>query len=760
MTRYIGNHIRYAVVTDVNYDQGIMKTVWLDNNADDGQEIPIPHPAPGRGEGIYFGVRRGSVVALAISAYERYVPVAIMPTRGFYANVPDLPDSSFEDVGFPSISEGDVVLQGMTGGKAALYSEGEMLFENAFGEGMLIGGDPDRADRCAIIHAPPAEYRISQGGLRAAGIVRRDLRPDEDDLDVAAADPLHDLRFENVLEEVGRDPSKEISLSTRNSGSSGGDENADPADQFRNPPFIEKREILHEFGTEWFVGGQDFEEELLLGKRNQIPTRISEDRRERRTNVLSLSHAYPNELMETVEGTLVDLFGNLLDGNRHVLPRPPDKKEKEWLAAALENARHTIVFHREINSRKGWGYRNGGLEAFRHEPNSKVPADSSNNTRDRSRWFIDVDKEGLTKVNIPASSETGTVPVLARYENSSTVEVDDKGNALKKGRKDDDTLALFRPAPEKGKERRDIFLDQFGPGGIEVVSDDEKGGKGDPVPPNRLGGEKTSWIERGDKILQGTLPGTVQAGTAFHDITRTAGKLLSSSINRSSTDAVSASPPAAVPDDPAVHSKVNRTVPGKRTGSVALDAAGRPSGAPNAGGRSLHANLDGSLELSIGANTVDRVSWIMDTAGGLVARIGRDRLGRSAILHMDGTLAMEVGGFDFIGQSSGDKVDTRFVGGGKSRTQSLPKDQGVFKAGKVVIRVRRGTASGPDPAGADQLIIVDENGISLEATGRLNLTSSGDMTLKSKSRVIIDAPQIQLYEDLARFVIKNGNPVI
>ena len=41
--------------------------------------------------------------------------------------------------------------------------------------------------------------------------------------------------------------------------------------------------------------------------------------------------------------------------------------------------------------------------------------------RQRSRFFIDIDKEGQFKLNVPASSEKGNVPILTRYENYSTI---------------------------------------------------------------------------------------------------------------------------------------------------------------------------------------------------------------------------------------------------------------------------------------------------------------------------------------------------
>jgi hypothetical protein len=359
-----------------------------------------------------------------------------------------------------------------------------------------------------------------------------------------------------------------------------------------------------------------------------------------------------------------------------------------------------------------------------------------------------VDKEGLTKINIPASSETGNVPCLARYETSSVVGVDSNGKAGPAGRNGvDDPKRLFRSDLGAGPQRQDVFLDQFGPGGIAVRRVESRSSQNaDLSPDNRLADYPTSYIEgEQDEGQWAELPPKIQSGTAFHSIVRTAAKLLTSSLNQVSYDTVNKDAEPPEEDGPALNSQVIQSFLASAGTPVRLDKAGRPKNYPNAGGRSLHANLDGSVELSVGANTVDRLSWVMDTAGGIVARIGRDRYGRSAIVHMDGSLAMEVGGYDFVGPEADIAADRRF----SNRTETLAKDKNVFRAGKVVIRVRRADASGagPDTDGdnLDQVIIVDENGVSVQATGQLSLRSTMDMVLQSGGQIILDGKAIKFY---------------
>jgi hypothetical protein len=479
-----------------------------------------------------------------------------------------------------------------------------------------------------------------------------------------------------------------------------------------------------------------------------LPGRIPSNRRERRSNVLSLSLLCPNELMEAVDGTLVDVFGNLLDINRGIILPPTGKDPKVLLESLMENARHTVALHREINTRKGWTYTGSSIPDLIEIPD---PSKSADNARDRSRWFVDVDKEGLTKLNVPATSETGNIPCLVRYESSSAVEVED-GSAGTDGRSESDAKKLFRSDLDAGQQRQDVFLDQFGPGGITVKRVESQGGQStDFSLDNRLAGEDTSYVD--GKAT--SLPDKIQAGTAFHSITATAAKLLETSMNKASYEVVDKDAPTPEEDGAAVSGQVIQSFLASSGTSIQRDEAGRPTNYPTAGGRSLHVNLDGSVELSVGANTVDRLSWILDTAGGIVARIGRDRYGRSAVLQMDGSLAVEVGGYDFVG-SSGD-VDRRF----SNRSTDLPKDIDIFRSGKVVIHVRRANAAGTGPDtdtdNKDQVIIIDENGISIQATGQLSLSSTMDLVLQSKANLVLDVENVVCYKDKQqRIILRQG----
>lgn len=713
--RYTSSVLRRAVVEKVDYTNGTIQTRWLDDNTI-GPIVPIPHPFGNRGgSGIFTGIKIGAVLALAMASYKTYVPVAVLPINAYYDEDDGaIPEADFNDLGFPSLRAGDIVIQGQTGSIFRLNSDNhieEIVLFNEFGEGKVIGGGND-SFRCSLLSSSPVDYIIAPYGIGANGIIRRDVKTEN--FEESFVDFLYNIESEQALEEIGWDPSRQVSYISSEI------ENKEGGKLYRNPAFVENRLKIYEFGKDWNVGRYDEENARLENK--DISIANTDDRTERRNNTLGLSLCSPNELMELIKGTVVDIFGNVIDINRRIIEPPTGDNIDEILTNIFENIRHSLALHMEINTRKGWRYTNKGLELF-VDPQENID-NTHNNARDRSRWFVDIDKEGLTKVNIPASSETGNVPTISRYESSSVLDIQEDGVSTPDGRDIKNTRKIYR-----NDKNRDIFSDQVGPGGIKF----------DNSPDNRLEGKTTSW----DEGEQNPLPLNTQSGTAFHNILKTAKALIDNNIKKSASDVFFNGINSNSPDKEAVSSQVINTPP--ENGNT-----------PNAGGRSLHLNLDGSLETSIGANTVDRVSWILDTAGALVCRLGRDKAGRSALIHADGTVAMEVGGFDFIGENGDDTVDTRFVGAGKSRKDTLTLDPRQFRSGKVVIKVRRANISGDGPEDNDTVLIIDETGITVETPGRMNFISEQNMTLTSKSLITLDAPKVQVYRDNPRYFARSG----
>lgn len=569
----------------------------------------------------------------------------------------------------PTPEEGQLLLQAGDAAKIKLEQDGD-LFLGSDSKRIHINTESDYSSQNFS-----NQYSFTKAGRSIEGIIKRDLIRNTN---FTQSSKLDSDIYEDQLFTISMDPT-----STPTSVISGAN---------KNPPFVEKREITYEFQYDSNIS-DDLFESLLYG--DQGPKDVKHytfpNRRESRSDTLSLSLVSPNFLMETVKGTVVDIFGNILDLNRNPIPvgrgtntlrdeSNVDKTKSFLEIKALE--RKSLAYHWEINTRKNLSTTNGQISLPDLYSNE-------NYSRDRSRFFVDIDKEGQFKINIPASSEVGNVPLHTRYENYSTFGKEDDGNPNK-------LIQL--------EDNRDIFQDSYAAPSLTAK-------------------------------LAGFMP-------TFTDGTR-------GSISLETSDGATASPKDRLTDTHMRHGMVyhdilqtcflhqNNQFIGYQTGEVeplTVNLANIPElkdvasskiivDGPNAnaGGRSGSINMDGSLELNIGANTVDRQSLWLDTAGGMVANIGRDINGRSIVVATGGDVYFQVGGF-------GVSADSRF--------QDL--NNGIME-GVLDLRI-----SGA--GGYCHMIRVDRYGVTILTPGAMKIHSKSDMVFTSDKDIRLECNTLVLQE--------------
>ena len=418
------------------------------------------------------------------------------------------------------------------------------------------------------------EMHFTEAHREIAGTILRDL--DANSVRDVNGSSLTDHPYNISLKPIGLDPSSLPSAS---------------ASVTRNPALTENRKMFYEFVNSFGYTNDQTEERIYAGE--DLSTPLPYQRKKSRTDTMSLSLDQPNYLAEMIVGTVVDIFGNILDINRSVLPsgiidslsfRKSTDDQNVAFANLREQLRKSIAYHFEINARKA------GLDLPDY-------SDVSDYARDRSRFFFDIDKEGQFKMNVPASSETGNVPVLVRHENFSNL----KG---------------FIDKADRGQflynitDNTDVQLEPHGKGVVSLISN-EQTLKNFAAPLSRLDGS------------------VIKLGTGFHEISEV---LFLHKIDK---------PYSSSGNGGYENSLLNSVTPVTDVVSSELIVSG--SGA-NAGGRSGTLSLDGMLSVSIGANTADRQSLWLDCAGGMVAAIGRDKFQRSLAATLDGDVFMQVGG--------------------------------------------------------------------------------------------------------------------
>jgi hypothetical protein len=636
---------------------GIIKNVgrtyidfqFLDRLDDQTFRTPIPHPYAGRGGGFLAGIEKDTLILVTNGPAEKWYCVAVIPDHNFYFNLSGAIDIKQYETPYPTLKEGELSIKSNQGSKIELLNNGNIYIDAGIG---LSSADLELSrESNALYSRVDNSYSFTEFGRKIEGIIRRDLRSTERAVDTETLNFLDSDTYDRLLSTVGRFPRNDIQYRTTKL----------IKQAVRNPPLVEKREVVYEYANSTDV--RHFEDEIRhytdsIEEALEIQT-PSSARQSRRTDILNLNQRNFNHLIEKIEGTLVDIYGNVLDINRNIIDIPTISEvgtkagiDKAGLKRIYDHHRRSVKLHYEINSRK--------------DIDTSEPAESDknkNNAKNFSRWSVDVDGEGLTKINIPASSETGNIPILGRYFTSRDEEELESG--------------AF-----KEEDRNDIKIKQFG-----AKSGDNFAGIS---------------IKNSDYIPKTVDKSTVTAGTAYHDLMSVADSIFTGGA-LIDPDRVS-----GVSTDGPMSEDVTNKIPDKGKASEA-----------NAGGRSLHANLDGSMEMSVGADTVDKKSIVLDTQGGIVSHIGRDRNGRSIIQQTDGDVIIQIGGSTTSG-------DDRF-------------DAEQERPGRIEIHLNR------TGQGTSQKILIDENGMTLDIQGNMVFRSSGDMAFDSGGRLLLHGELIFAY---------------
>lgn len=542
-------------------------------------------------------------------------------------------------------------------------------------------------------------YSFNDACVQVNGIVRRDLFPNLNDTSVRR----DGHEFDDDLREICLDPSSIPSLTTGSSA-------------VRNPQFVEKREILYEFSHSAEYSTDQQEAQFYQNQNGKLPVETSiYNRREARTDTLSLTQFEPNYLMESVKGTVVDIYGNILDLNRNILPAGKEDKlsfiknsDKEDAFIRLrETERRSVVFHWEVNARKGNPPNALGKQP--QQPTLPPPPDINTNQgfgRDRSPFFFDVDKEGQFKINVPASSEKGNIPLTVRMVNSSTITAVNNST-------DPNIFTFDGQPPENRDQRRDIYLDTIAFNGGSVTISDPENTSGFTTPMDRLTNQP------------------IKHGTVYHDITQ----VLSAQRTPVSYE----------------YTPVNTQISTLKFPNTFVSTTINVSGTgANAGGRSGQFNFDGMLEMNVGANTIDKQSMWLDTQGSILGQLGRDLNGISLGVSMTGDLMLTIGGPD-----DGTNVQGAMVNGISDPRFPASRFNRAWRPGTIDVRVYQQT-------GEFAVFRVDQFGFTMLSPTNVSIVAGQDLMLKGH-QVCIDAEEIVLYSndsDGFRVVQRSGSSIL
>ncbi len=565
-----------------------------------------------------------------------------------------------------------------------------------------------------------------------------------------------DFSKDSAMREIGFWPANKISRMQTHFGP-------------RNPALSEYKLIINEFGTEFGFAGLDREflkNSNLKDAMSRIPN-LSRDREP--GNSLRLGEG---ELIEIIGGNLIDINGLPLDINYN-----PIQYGLTFPTTDVENALELAA----RKSRRGVGYH------FKLSTNIKSQ-DISTSKKD---FVFDIDKEGVLKVNIPKSSTTGNIPYVSdtNFQKKGNGRILDVSSGNLTGQEKIPVHIRDRDGVAIGVKVKNVFRST----GIRFANSDDSYF---PVE-NSGGGRRTTRInttqhhniyaiaerlianqiskihvpfvfsKETDFSIGGVSLGSVPStGTTEEDFSRHS---TFETIENNKTDikdlfysVVSVSPGA-----PGISTGGDTVVAGKsydgddkeqplisnyfttNVGDDGIEISSELNGKTNVvphGGVSANINMEGSLELSIGADNVDKKSLILDTAGSLIAWFGKDKNNRSAIIQSDGDILINVGG-SYPKTDGADDIPIMNTGRFDLRVNVV--DKGFYDSKN---NRKKDGGSYSDEAGysSDYIISISENGLviaGMKADAPMVFRNDGPLILESaSSKVIIKGMSVETVE--------------
>lgn len=687
--------IRRGTIVGYDPSTNMLQVRLIETTSLGGQSIPIPVPAyfaHSDSNGAFVGALPVNGTTVTVSQGNGGQYYMVNQQQEALANI-------------PTLVQGELLIQATNDPSfISLNKDGNIYIGSENNSLHIFPGSQKYQKSNLITMNFENENHFNQAFREIGGLVKRDLRPNPNAASFTGNTKLEDDSYDTIYSIIGMDPQ-----STSNDLVNG---------PTKNPPLVEHREIVYEFQYQSKIDDDTTESNKYSSTLQAVPKYTTPNRRSSRADIMSLSLVAPNFLIEEVKGTVVDIFGNILDINRGGLAvglsatttfrtngttASTDAQQSYITIRALE--RKSIAYHFEINARK-----DPSPTFPQTTVDLSITADNYNAKLVRSRFQFDVDKEGLFKLNVPASSNAGNIPLLVRAENYSTFGTTDSGNP---------NQTWFTPSPNGTGQ--DIFVDSFAAPAITVNNTgvptfDQSFAHGSIQLVDGTTGADQGPVDRISQFVDNA-PFNIKHGTVYHDILSTCYLLRSSqslsfptgATNNVNVDYITTDGPTqAAP----ASSKI--TV----SGSLA-----------NGGGRSGSMNLDGSLEVNIGANTIDRQSLWLDTAGGAVINLGRDTEQRSLVMGLDGHAFIQVGGYGV--QVS----DARFT--------SLGQD-GLVN-GILDIRVYNG--------GFTHMIRVDNAGITIMSPGAIGIHSEQSLTLSCDGNIDIDCENLTVQGRLVNKVL-------
>jgi len=729
--------------------------------------VPMPNIVGAGNAGLVVNLMKGTrVIAayLADRSKDIVVIIAVLPSilqrdADYNQLSTDLIDKNRGTLAYPrTMKTGDSYLSAHNGPFLSLKNDNSLHISSKNGHGIFLM--PNREGNSHNMFQLSNNHSIEgSGGKLHWGRVKRSIG----NIGWNNSNEFYtDINRDTELREIGFWPAESISKISTPMGK-------------RNPALSEYRMIISEFATEFGFSGIDKEQGKVENQIDAMSRNPTSQRDREPSNVLKSSEG---ELIEIVGGNLIDINGLALDINygavTYNLAIPTSDFE-----ARMEEAR--------LKSRRGVGYH------FKLSTNIR-----SDDVDMSSKDFIfDIDKEGVLKVNVPRSSTTGNIPYVndvnfqAKYGGRLHDIVSQNESFTEKipvHTRDRNGNPIFTPA----KSTRET--------GVRFINTDDT-----YFPITDVGGKTTvrvnttkyhniyaaaerlianqitdiqapfAYSKEKDLTVAGisfTIPDvpTNKDDYSLNSAFEVAYDGKSGDDNPTDIRNLFYSAVRVAPGLPAIATGGDTVVAGRtfqgddniqpiisnyftaeklESGVISTSILGGTfTNVIPHGGVSSNINLEGSLEMSVGADNADNKSIVLDTAGSLIAWLGKDKNGRSMIFQSDGDVLFNIGG-SYPKPATPDDIPIMNTGRFDLRVNVV--DKGFYDADANSNRKKDGAVQVDDkPNSSDYIISISEHGLviaGMKSGAPMIIRNDGPLVLESASdKVTIKGMSVETVE--------------
>lgn len=682
--------------------------------------IPLAQPYSGRGWGIRVGIEEDTVAFIDQDKFGLYKILGYVADDRFFANSSDqttnkqLYDSTPK---FKILKEGELALQSRANSLVHLDSSGNVLLTTSLGTSLTLDKDSDAINQISINSLVRTEAALIRNGL-----IQRDLRSSKEkeedlflggllaldnqaNLDVVGADMQHTIADSIVTLKGTFDPDK----GTPSILSIPGIKNVPKANKIvsdiKNPALTEYRIDVNEF-SDGISSLNTVEDEKLL-RQGRLPLNLAgrlilgtvveqTGRIPRFDYTFGTGKAKGHGEIWKVPGineinSSVDFK---VDINKTVKDPASFGNTTQWSVASIEKFNSALAFQLVLNTR--------GADHQGNIPNA---------TSVGSLWSLMVDKEGMTKWNIPASTPLGEPhrkgrSLLWNLDGSITQSV---------GKEDNDALPSIT-----GKGYGDVKEDRVS--FVNVV--------------------KT----RRDRSYTGDFEGTVEQriGKDYmgqSSMIQADGSLAFYYGKNVSTSAsiLNSIKNSSLPSPSKSRTRVGNSISGRTEGSIELDVGFND----NTNKQSLGINADGMASITIGEDPA-KDSLLLNTAGNIKFKVANgghrfEITSKGATSDFKNGIILQHGSGSVMQIDSNGVITLRNANYNSNIIMSAKGDISIINpSGKVSLSLDGSISLGGATAGID---ISPTRGIILRTTGgSVTLSPTGKFDVAANSGATITGP--------------------